>query len=57
MVPDGAARPEQSAVHQRENELVEKAFRILSFVVLALMVTAVLYAGGIGIYHWTGIGV
>ncbi len=36
---------------------MEKAFRILSFVVLALMATAVLYAGGIGIYHWTGIGV
>jgi len=26
-------------------------------VVLALMLVAILYAGGIGITHWTGIGV
>jgi len=36
---------------------VEKAFRILSHVVLGLMLAAILYAGGIGIVYWTGIGV
>lgn len=36
---------------------MDKALRILSFVVLALMLLAALYAGSIGIIHWTGIGV
>jgi len=36
---------------------LEKTFRILSFVVLALMLVAAVYAGGIGIHYWTGIGV
>jgi len=36
---------------------LEKALRILSFVVLALMLAAALYAGAIGIIHWSGIGV
>lgn len=36
---------------------MEKTFRILSFVVLGLMLGAILYAVGIGIFYWTGIGV
>lgn len=36
---------------------MEKTFRIISFVVLALMLGAILYAVGIGIFYWTGIGV
>jgi len=34
-----------------------KFFRVLSFVVLALMAAAVVYAGVMGIVHWAGIGV
>jgi len=34
-----------------------KFLRVLSFVVLALMATAVIYAGVMGIVHWAGIGV
>ncbi len=34
-----------------------KFFRVLSFVVLALMAAAILYAGIMGIVHWAGIGV
>lgn len=36
---------------------MDKALKILSYVVLALMLLAVVYAGGIGITYWTGIGV
>lgn len=36
---------------------MDKALRILSYVVLALMLLAALYASGIGIIYWTGIGV
>jgi len=36
---------------------LEKTFRILSFAVIALMLVASVYAGAIGIYYWTGIGV
>ncbi|MGQ9425708.1 hypothetical protein ACXYTJ_08575 [Gilvimarinus sp. F26214L] len=32
-------------------------FRVFSFIVLLLMGVAILYAGGISIYHWNGIGV
>lgn len=32
-------------------------FRVISFVVLALMATAILYAGSISVLYWTGIGV
>lgn len=31
--------------------------RILSFIVLLLMATAVIYAGSISVLHWTGINV
>jgi len=32
-------------------------FRVLSFVVLALMLVAICYASLMGIIHWAGIGV
>lgn len=36
---------------------MEKTLRVLSFVILALMLSAVVYAGVISVIHWTGIGV
>lgn len=36
---------------------MQKALKTISFVVLALMAGAVVYAGLIGITYWTGIGV
>jgi|InoplaM3SAM_1038581.scaffolds.fasta_scaffold26498_2 hypothetical protein len=42
--------------HTRRQTL-EKTLRIISFVVLALMFVAAVYAGAIGIHYWTGIGV
>jgi hypothetical protein len=36
---------------------VQKALKMVSYAVLALMVGAVVYAGLIGITYWTGIGV
>lgn len=41
----------------RRDTSLEKALRILSFAVLALMLIAILYAAGISITYWTGIGV
>lgn len=35
----------------------ERIFRAIQFVVLALMVVAILYAGTISFVYWTGIGV
>ncbi len=32
-------------------------FRVISFVVLALIGIAILYAGSISVLYWTGIGV
>ena len=32
-------------------------FRIFSFIVLALMATAIIYAASISVLYWTGIGV
>jgi hypothetical protein len=51
-----APHPSASA-RDEERSAMEKALRILSYVVLALMLLAALYAGGIGITYWTGIGV
>lgn len=36
---------------------MQKALKMVSYAVLALMVSAVVYAGLIGITYWTGIGV
>jgi hypothetical protein len=36
---------------------VQKALKIVSYAVLALMTGAVVYAVAIGITYWTGIGV
>ncbi len=36
---------------------MQKALKIVSFVILALMAGAIVYAGLIGITYWTGIGV
>lgn len=36
---------------------MQKALKIVSYVTLALMAGAVVYAGLIGITYWTGIGV
>jgi hypothetical protein len=36
---------------------VQKALKLVSYAVLALMASAVVYAGLIGITYWTGIGV
>lgn len=54
--------PQRSARHfptarSTRNAAVQKALKIVSYVILALMAGAVVYAGLIGITYWTGIGV
>jgi hypothetical protein len=41
----------------KQEAAVEKTLRALSFVILALMLSAVVYASVISVVHWTGIGV
>jgi hypothetical protein len=36
---------------------MQKALRLISFAVLALMLAASVYAAAISAFHWTGIGV
>jgi hypothetical protein len=36
---------------------MRKAFRIIGYVVLALMAASIVYANAIGIKYWAGIGV
>jgi hypothetical protein len=52
----GAIDQELSTFSTRE-EVVQKALKIVSYAVLVLMASAVVYAGLIGITYWTGIGV
>lgn len=40
-----------------QGESLYKIIKIVSIVVLVLMAGAVLYAGGISVTHWSGIGV
>lgn len=44
----------EDAMH---NATVGKSFRVFSFVVLALMAAAIVYAAGIALQYWSGISV
>jgi hypothetical protein len=36
---------------------MQKALKVIGYVVLALMAVGIIYANAIGIKHWAGIGV
>jgi hypothetical protein len=49
--------PQLSTALSPREAVVQKVLKLVSYAVLVLMASAVVYSGIIGITYWTGIGV